>query len=165
MEKDLSVYKFLCDQMLLGLGRWLRVAGYDTSIIEESIDDSEILEKALREKRLLLTRDRHFLTMLSGKDTVIHLNGNSLDECIKELNDKLEINWLYHPFSRCLKCNSPLREINDPEILQQVPEKIRLGTTKFWFCRACRKVYWEGSHTERMHQQLKVWQAMNRPEK
>ena len=49
--------------MLAGLGKWLRAAGYDTKIITEPAEDQEIFQEAIAEKRLLLTRDSHFLQM------------------------------------------------------------------------------------------------------
>jgi hypothetical protein len=34
--------RFLCDEMLVGLGRWLRIAGYDTVIAERGRNDREL---------------------------------------------------------------------------------------------------------------------------
>ena len=48
----------LCDRMLIRLGRWLRAAGYDTEIAADAIADRLLLDHAIREGRLLLTRDR-----------------------------------------------------------------------------------------------------------
>lgn len=152
--------KFICDQMLAGLGKWLRVAGYDTLIVDESIEDKEILSCALRENRLLLTRDRHFQEMQAPPKTVIFFKSNSLIECIRELNHELKINWLYAPFSRCLICNSALIEPSKEDILEQVPADIRARSEQFWFCPQCQKVYWEGSHTQKMQKQLQDWQTI-----
>ncbi len=150
--------KFLCDQMLSGLGRWLRTAGYDTLIIENNLEDRKILELALKENRILLTRDRHFLEMQSPEKKVLFLTGNSLEECVRELNRELKPNWLYAPFSRCLLCNSPLVKSGGPSILQQVPEDIL--ASNIWYCQQCQKAYWLGSHTDRMLEQLQTWQTL-----
>lgn len=149
--------KFLCDEMLAGLGRWLRAAGYDTAITETQTEDSKILERAIREKRLLLTRDHHFQTMISDGKTVIFLNQNTLEECVHELKRQLNIDWLHDPFSRCLECNAALVKPKPEAVLEQVPESIRSATDRFWYCPHCEKVYWKGSHTERMLEQLKTW--------
>lgn len=141
--------------MLARLGRWLRAAGYDTIIIEKSCDDRIILEQALREERLLLTRDRHFLEM--SKSFVIWLKGNLLAECVQELSQKLPINWLYKPFSRCLVCNRELIPADD-KALNLVSDDIRSEPHTFWFCEHCQKVYWDGSHTKRMLRQMQKWQ-------
>ena len=98
--------KFLCDQMLIRLGKWLRAAGYDTLIIEESIQDCEIYSLALQEKRFLITRDRHFLEMNDADGRVVWLESNEVEACAEELSKKLPINWLLIPISRCITCNS-----------------------------------------------------------
>ncbi len=48
--------KFLCDEMLWGLGRWLRAAGYATAA--RGLADGELLRRAGAEGRVLLTLDR-----------------------------------------------------------------------------------------------------------
>jgi uncharacterized protein len=154
--------KFLCDEMLGGLGKWLRIAGYDTKIIKTNMSDQEILETALKENRTLLTRDKHFLEMKVAGKKMIYLTSNSLEDCIRELNASLELDWLYLPFSRCLICNSLLVEPDSKIILQHAPVNIRSMAKKFWYCKECKKVYWEGSHTERMLKQLQFWQSMKK---
>jgi uncharacterized protein len=146
--------------MLAGLGRWLRTAGYDTVIIEASLDDQHILKLALDENRTLLTRDHHFLEMRTHeKDKkIIFLKGNTLEDCIQELNRELKIDWLYAPFSRCLLCNSSLVQPDEQTILEQVPVDIRSRSYSYWYCQQCKKVYWQGSHTDRMQDQLQKWQ-------
>lgn len=150
--------KFICDEMLAGLGRWLRAAGYDTEIVQTPMHDREILNRATDEGRLLLTRDRHFQEMQTDQKTVIFLGANSLEECIRELKHQLKINWLLNPFSRCLECNSTFVE-PDPQIaLIEVPKSIRATIEQLWYCPKCEKVYWQGSHTQHMLEQLQIWQ-------
>jgi len=153
--------KFLCDQMLSGLGKWLRTAGYDTIIVENNLEDRKILELALQENRILLTRDRHFLEMQAPEKTVLFITGNSIQECVGELNREFKFNWLYAPFSRCLICNTLLVKSDDPRILNQAPEDVRAASHDFWYCKQCNKVYWLGSHTDHMLEQLRTWQTIN----
>lgn len=147
--------KFFCDEMLARLGRWLRAAGHDTLIASPATKDSVILEESLREKRILLTRDRLFLP----HPDVIILNANTVRDCIHELNHKIKLNWLYRPFSRCMLCNHELKETLENEFIQQIPPDIRQQVTRIWYCEFCKKVFWEGSHTKRMLKQLKQWQV------
>lgn len=151
--------KFICDQMLAEVGRWLRAAGYDTRIVEERLGDKEILDCAILERRHLLTRDRHFLSMDAPAKTVIYLRGNSTGECIREINREFGINWLHAPFSRCLVCNTLFVRPSAEQILELVPESIRQTMDEFWGCPECQKIYWRGSHTRQMLRQLQDWQA------
>ncbi len=102
--------KFICDQMLGDVGRWLRAAGYDTEIVLKPLKDREILEQALKENRLIITRDKDFIEIDKSHQMVIWLRINGLDSCIAELSRQVPINWLWKPFSRCLKCNQVLLE-------------------------------------------------------
>ncbi len=144
--------------MLAGLGKWLRAAGYDTKIITDQTDDRMILEIALEENRLLLTRDHHFLTLKPESHNVIFLKGNSIKTCISQLNEKLSINWLFQPFSRCLVCNSLLEKPSEASINKLVPADVRGISNIFLYCDQCKKMYWPGSHTKRMFKQLQKWQ-------
>lgn len=155
--------KFLCDQMLARLGRWLRAAGYDTLIVERSLPDKQILEEAIKERRLLLTRDKHFQDFHDAPGVVIWLQANELEECVKEMGQKIDVNWLNNPFSRCLICNHEL-EMIDPSAFPQIPEDVRKRTQQFWYCKNCDKVFWEGSHTARMRQQLQAWIHKEKPQ-
>jgi uncharacterized protein with PIN domain len=145
---------FLCDHMLVRLGRWLRAAGYDTIIAEKTLSDPEILQEAIREDRYLITRDRHFLAMKDKFDKIVWLEGNSVDECLKELSQKLPIDWMKDPFSRCLLCNAELVPAG-PEKKNKIPERVQGQKEDFLYCPACDKIYWFGTHTDRMLAKLK----------
>ena len=149
--------KFLCDAMLAGLGRWLRAAGYDTKISESKAKDQEILACAIQEDRLLITRDRHFLEMKAATERVIFLSANSLEECIQTLSQKVPIDWLFCPFSRCLLCNTLLIEPPQQNVAEQVPSAVFQRSEQFWYCPQCQKIYWQGSHTQHMLGQLRRW--------
>jgi len=150
--------KFLCDQMLIKLGRWLRMAGYDTVIVDQPCQDREILEQSLSENRFLITRDRHFLSFTKEQDRILWLNSNRTEDCIHELNQKIEIQWTYKPFSRCSLCNASLHDATQEEITL-APEGVREWCKKYWYCQNCMKLYWHGSHTEKMLKQLQNWQS------
>jgi uncharacterized protein with PIN domain len=49
------VPRFLYDEMLKGLGRWLRAAGYDTVIAAGGLPDRVIAARCAEEDRVLLT--------------------------------------------------------------------------------------------------------------
>ena len=63
--------RFLCDEMLVGLGRWLRIAGYDTAIADCGRRDRDLVEHAHAENRVLLTRDRRLVEIRRAKDRIL----------------------------------------------------------------------------------------------
>ncbi len=144
--------RLLCDEMLKGLARWLRAAGYDVKMEPDGTADRRLVERAAMERRLLLTRDRTLLEIRGAPRVVVLLNGNCIDECAGELTHILNIDWLYRPFSRCLLCNTPLIEIDKPFGFPPHTEHLCI-------CPTCDKYYWRGGHVERMSRRLKSWQA------
>lgn len=145
--------KYLCDQMAAGLGKWLRIAGYDTAIIEDSESDEMICQRALQEGRVLITCDHHFLKLEISARQLIFLKGNSLEEWIAEL----DVDWLHRPFSRCLTCNATLIEAEPGIVREQAPPAVQANHIHYKYCTACQKIFWEGSHTEAMRKQLESW--------
>ena len=77
--------RFLCDEMLAGLGRWLRIAGYDTAIADRGRRDRELVEQAHAEQRILLTRDRRLVEIRRANDRTIVLECDGIDACAGEL--------------------------------------------------------------------------------
>lgn len=150
--------KFYCDEMLQRLGRWLRAAGYDTRIQVNGGSDSAMLRDARSDGRLLITRDHKLMEFRDAADTVILLHSNTLQECIDELTSRVQLDWLYRPFSRCLICNTVLVEA-DAEAWNQLPRGSRLHVHRLLSCSHCTRVYWEGGHVRRMRARLAVWQA------
>jgi uncharacterized protein with PIN domain len=53
-------------------------------------------------------------------------------------------------FTRCLVCNTPLQRATDEQVDAQVPGNVRSRHDDFRYCPNCHKVYWAGSHTNRM---------------
>lgn len=151
--------KFLCDQMFSRLGRWLRAAGYDTEIVSASTSDKEILEQAQQEERFLLSRDRYFLEQNPSSGWVVFLAGNRVEEAAQELGQRLRIDWLKDPFSRCLVCNQKLVPVERDVVVNLVPPEIFRRFDVFWKCLPCNKIYWQGSHAQRMLESLKRWQG------
>ena len=150
--------RFLCDEMLARLGRWLRAAGYDTVIAEAGIDDRVLLTHAMHSNRRLFTRDRKMLEMKGAEDVVLLLPDAEMDEWVALLASELGINWLYDPFCRCLACNGML-ETGPGDYAEQMPDYVLAEAIPCFHCPACAKAFWLGGHTQRMRRQLEKWQA------
>ena len=149
-------YRFLCDEMLRKLGHWLRAAGYDTDIAVEGNNDRALLERAIQEQRLFITRDRKLSEFRQAPGTVIVLHSNDMHSCARELQALLSINWLIKPFSRCLLCNTPLT-IADPAYIVEVPKESRALVNQLFYCEHCDKIYWQGSHIRRLRNLFTHW--------
>jgi uncharacterized protein len=158
MTPEVRPGAFLCDHMLIRLGRWLRAAGYDTAIASGTMRDPAVLAWAVREGRLLLTRDRDLLALRGGPATVVALTANGLEAAAAEVTMLCGIDWLRRPFSRCLDCNGVLADASPDEALEAAPLAARAGAEVIRRCVSCRKLYWEGGHVRRMRERLAHWQ-------
>lgn len=100
--------RFLCDEMLRVLGKWLRAAGYDTVVAEGGLPDPLVAARCAAEHRILLTRDRHLAAAAGAVTRVVLLRQGSIDADASALHNILGVNWHYAPFTRCLVDNCPL---------------------------------------------------------
>lgn len=144
---------FLCDEMLAGLGRWLRIAGYNTAIAERGRRDRDLVEQAHTERRILLTRDRHLVQIRGANDRTVILQGDKINACAIELTQRLSLDCNHDPLSRCTLCNVRL-EVADLRLLDALPPRIRGQGSPVNACPQCGRLYWEGSHVRRMRRRL-----------
>lgn len=146
--------KFLCDQMLGTLAKWLRIYGFDTFYATSTISDDKIIMIAQKEDRCLITRDKE-LTFKCKKEniSVLYLKVVNLDEQLSLVLQNLLVDKNKF-LTRCIICNSVLDKINKDDIKNKVPIKVFQNHEKFWFCKKCNKIYWKGSHYDKMIQKL-----------
>ena len=152
--------RFLCDEMLKRLGQWLRAAGYDVVTLPDGTDDRVLIDRAIREHRMLLTRDREIGTHRDAEAVVHYLDCQDLDDCVAALNARLPIDWHYRPFTRCMRCNTRLVDA-DAERRQEVPLDARDTGSRVSFCPTCDKVYWDGGHVARMRRRLDAFARLH----
>ncbi|TLZ98209.1 MAG: hypothetical protein E6J99_08120 [Methanobacteriota archaeon] len=137
--------KILCDHMLGSLARWLRFMGYDTAYPEPGPDRS-LIERARAEDRILLTRDKELASRVPGS---VQIRSDDLEEQIREVAEQLPLR-LIDPLSRCSLCNEVLVSAVPEDVKGLVPEGVRVRHHTFWRCPSCGRVYWQGSHWDKM---------------
>ena len=144
--------KFLCDAMLGGLAKWLRAAGYDTYYAREGTDvsDGSLVRMAIEEGRVLLTSDRGFLERKPVRDeevsllVVPHL---SLEDQLRLVTGSFD---LARRPSRCMECNGELETVQPDDVAERVPPGVIRAHQSFFRCRVCDRVFWHGSHWEKI---------------
>ncbi|HZK67273.1 MAG TPA: Mut7-C RNAse domain-containing protein [Chloroflexota bacterium] len=142
---------FIADVNVGKLARWLRVLGYDTLFINP-IDDGLLVEIALREGRIVLTRDTHIperRLVTSGQVRVLVVEGDRVEEQLRFVERALGIT-ASGMLSRCLECNVALEPVDRSEVAELVPPYVYRTQTRYHSCPSCGKIYWPGTHWERM---------------
>jgi uncharacterized protein len=141
--------KLLCDHMLGSLARWLRFMGYDTAYPRPG-PDRDLIDLARAEGRILLTRDKELSARVRG---AIPIRSDDLEEQIREVAAVLPLR-LVDPLSRCSLCNAVLVPLPQEAVMDLVPTGVRSRHEEFWRCPSCRRVYWQGSHWDKMVERL-----------
>ncbi|MFQ5897008.1 MAG: Mut7-C RNAse domain-containing protein [Candidatus Methylomirabilia bacterium] len=144
--------RFVVDTMLGRLARWLRAMGYDTVYLK-SAADQRLLQLALTEDRILLTRDARLARLAVARG--YRLLADQVDRQLAEVVDRLglappDADWL----SRCLACNVLLEPRVKESVRGLVPDYIFATQTGFVGCPGCGKIYWQGSHADRIMARL-----------
>lgn len=144
--------RFLCDAMLGGLAKWLRAAGHDTLYASEDTDtaDRALVRLAMNEERALLTSDGGFLERGPVRD------GEVAFLLVPHLPVEDQLRLIAGHFGlerhapRCMRCNGALEELPWEEAERRVPPKVADRQEEFFRCRWCGRLFWYGTHWERI---------------
>lgn len=144
--------RFVVDTMLGRLARWLRAMGYDT-LFPRPAEDRWLLELAATEDRVLVTRDGALAGLAGPRGCLIR--SEQIDRQLAEVVDTLRLSPVPAArLSRCLECNTPVEPRDKHTLRDVVPARVYATRTEFTGCPACGKVYWLGSHTDRIEARL-----------
>ena len=150
--------RFLCDEMLGRLCRYLRAAGYDTALARAGATDTELLRQCRAEGRQFLTQDTLIDEHKAAHGISLILPHADLDSLAARVGACYHLDWLRNAFTRCLVDNTPLVAADD-EARRRVPADAAGPGEPLSCCPACARVYWRGSHYKRMRARLAAWQA------
>jgi uncharacterized protein len=138
--------RFLADAMLGRLARRLRALGYDT-FYDSGLEDGALAELARREGRILVTRDVE-LTRRRGLSALL-IRDDQVTAQLRQVVGELGLND-EAAFTRCIECNTVLRELANGEAKTRVPPYVFETQTRFSECPQCARVYWRGTHWTHM---------------
>ena len=132
MRETCDEARFIVDAMLGNITTWLRILGYDS--IYWNGGDKELIEKAVKEGRIIITKDRELASSALRRGVRVALvDGSDVPRIIAEISRRYRLNVVFNPRrTRCPKCNSPLTLIEGEEFR--------------WTCPGCGKEYWVGGH-------------------
>jgi uncharacterized protein with PIN domain len=145
---------FWCDAMLGGLARWLRAAGYDAAWVE-GIDDTDLVRRALATRRILLTCDTGLMKhgAIAGGRVRALLLPPGLSK-LNQLRFVLKSLALGRRPTRCMACGGELMEIPKESARPEAPPRSFAWCDAFFRCRRCAKLFWRGTHWQRIEMAL-----------
>ena len=155
----LRAVRFLVDANLAKLASLLRMCGLDATDAAmlpagcAGDEDARLVAAALREQRIILTRDRRLLE----RKAVTHgcfVRSHDPEQQLLFVLRRFDLAGAVRPFSRCMRCNEPLRAVAKADVLHLLPPMVRVEQHSFSRCPRCRRLYWPGSHWQRMRRRL-----------
>jgi hypothetical protein len=141
------------DRRRLGaLARWLRVLGVDTAY-DTHADDEGLVSNAVRERRVLLTKDRGLLRRraLPNAAYVPGVTGRSAAD-----GRPRPLRTLLAPYTHCPVCNGTLTTVAKDEIAHLLETGTRRSYDDYARCTQCRQIYWPGAHARRLDDVIRL---------
>jgi uncharacterized protein with PIN domain len=148
--RPLREARFILDVHLGKLARHLRLLGLDCAY-RQDWDDATLIDHALAERRIILTRDVGILKhgrVTHGYWVRSHQPARQLEEIVEAFDLRRQL----APFTRCLECNGVIGPVDRTELEDRVQAAILVRFEQFWQCPVCHRVYWQGSHYRRLLQ-------------
>jgi uncharacterized protein with PIN domain len=146
--------RFVLDVHLGRLAKLLRMLGFD-ALYSNSCDDSSLSRISRDQRRIILTRDRGLLK----RSMITHgycLRSDQPMEQLLEVLKRFDLSKKVRPFSRCLRCNRELEEIDADRAAASIPEYVAKTYDRYRTCPECGRIYWQGSHWEHMRKVLEA---------
>ncbi len=146
--EPLDEIRFVADVHLGRLAAYLRMLGFDT-LYPEDYRDEELARLSSADQRILLTRDRGLLK----RNIVTHgyyVRDTRPERQLAEVVKAFDLAGKITPFHRCLACNGLLEPIDKASIGDRLLPNTMQYYDEFRICRTCGKIYWKGSHYQRM---------------
>ena len=147
---------FIVDSNAGKLARWLRMMGYDTLFFSD-IEDGHLVDMAMKEGRVVVTRDTQIAkrrVAANGSLRVILTRDDDPRKQLLQVMRELSLDCRQTQFSRCLECNQRLDPRSREDVKGLVPPYVLLTQTQYMQCPSCRRVYWQGTHWQRMKRSL-----------
>lgn len=137
---------FDVDGMLGRLAKWLRILGFDAAF-PRSVPSAG--RSFVTMKKNVRVPGSVRITKISPRDQL----GEFLEQTGIDPNPDRVL-------TRCLVCNVPVGEATSERVSGRVPDRVLRTVSSFNECPSCGRIYWEGTHGERIRKRLEevyIW--------
>lgn len=140
--------RFVADVHLGKLAKHLRMLGFDTAYSTQATD-VDLSKLAVEEERTLLSKDRK---LLQDEALPRRYCVNATDARLQliEVMRRFDLAGCIRPFTRCIECNTSLESVPKSSVIDRLPPRVKEAYDEFKLCPRCDRVYWQGSHYQRM---------------
>ena len=143
---------FFVDAMLGNIAKKLRLMGYDSRYLAD-IEDDELIKLAKNDKRIIISRDEDLISkaLKFGIKSIFLKNKEEIEQFREIINkSNLKIIKINGDRARCPKCNSQTKSVIKENICKKIPIQVLENNEKFWECKICDQIFWEGTHIKNL---------------
>ena len=140
--------RFVVDVNLGRLAWLLRLLGFDVWWSNDA-DDKTLTDISLERQRILLTRDRGLLKRRAITHGLFVRSDNPEEQALDVIRS-LDLRQRLAPLTRCVRCNGKLAPAAKDEVIDQLEPLTRRYYDEFSRCTQCGRIYWPGSHYEKL---------------
>lgn len=138
--------RFVLDHMLIKLGKYLRILGYD-AVWDRAIRTHALIARANAEQRVFLTRNTHIAEQYPHPQKLLVLRATDPGQQLRTVVQAFQLDPAAGLFTKCIRCNVFLEKVNDKEkIRPKVHPNVFARFADFFTCPQCGTVFWQGSH-------------------
>ncbi|MBN2302055.1 MAG: Mut7-C RNAse domain-containing protein [Lentisphaerae bacterium] len=147
--------RFIVDHMLIKLGKYLRILGYDAQW-DCAVRTHELILRSNRESRVFVTRNTKIDDQYPRPTEVVHILSHDPVEQLQEVVNEFGLNVESLVFSRCVRCNAILLRASKKEAEQAVHPNVFRRYSVFYKCPECGEIFWRGSHVRNTCRKLGI---------
>lgn len=140
--------RFILNTHLGRLAAYLRLFGFDC-LWRSDWEDETLARISSEEERILLTRDRGLLKRKVVTRGYCPRADHPRRQVVEVLR-RFDLLAASRPLTRCLACNGLLSAASRSEVAGHIPPDVATSAEVFARCRGCGRVYWKGSHYDRL---------------
>lgn len=146
MKPCVPEMRFMVDHMVIKLGKYLRILGYD-ALWDRKIRTHELITKANAEHRVFLTRNTRLADQYPSPDRALVLKETDPAGQLHAVVCRFGLDTRARLFSKCIRCNVMLDPVKDRETVRPlVHPNVYARYGEFFSCPKCHTVFWKGSH-------------------
>jgi len=144
--------RFCADVHLGKLARLMRMLGFNT-VYKNNFSKEELYNNSLNENRILLSKSAYFSRFIDINFYQIK-SADPLQQ-LKDIIHYFNLRDSFNAFIRCLYCNEIVEKKEKEEVEKELLPNTKKDFSEFWKCPSCQKIYWKGSHYERMMKMIR----------
>ncbi|MGM0673502.1 MAG: Mut7-C RNAse domain-containing protein [Spirochaetota bacterium] len=146
--------RFILDVHLGKLARVLRMLGFD-ALYDNCWDDPEIVGRGIEEHRIILTRDHGILKRREVSHGYLVRSDDPIEQAA-EVVRRFDLAGDIRPFERCTACNGTIEPVAKNTVEHELLPGTRESFSEFFRCSGCGRIYWKGTHYDKMLEKIEA---------